>query len=222
MMRRIELLPASHAERQRERRNLGLVVIVGLVVALVLLVYWFMLGGQIATERNNLADVQARNQALEAQIADLQRFADLQAEVQGKVSALVTVFAGDVAWPSVLNDVAMVLPGEVWLTNMTSSAGVVEGATPVGTETAEIRVAQETPFGRVQFQGSALSMPGVAKWLIRQAGVDEFQAVWLNSATTAEGVEGAQDVVSFDTTIELNTKASSVLQELDRLLKDSQ
>lgn len=222
MMRRIELLPASYAERQRERRNLGLVVIIGLVLALVLLVYWFMLGGQVASERDALADVQARNQALEAQIADLQRFADLQLEVQDKVGALVTVFAGDVAWPSVLNDIAMVLPGEVWLTTLTGSAGAVEGSTPVGTESAEIRVSQDAPFGRISFQGSSLSMPGVAKWLIRQAGVDEFQAVWLNSATTTEGEEGAQDVVSFDSTIELNTKASSVLQELDRLLKESQ
>lgn len=222
MMRRIELLPSSYAERQRERRNVGLLIIAGLVLGLALLVYWFMLGGQIASERDRLAGAQARNRALEAQIADLQRFADLQIEVQGKVGALVTVFAGDVAWPSVLNDIAMVLPGEVWLTTLSSSAGTVEGATPVGTETAAIRVSDDAPFGRVSFQGSSLTMPGVAKWLIRQASVDEFQAVWLNSATTTEGAEGAQDVVTFNSTIELNTKASSVLQELDRLLEESQ
>lgn len=221
-MRRLDLLPPAYAARQKERRNIGVVVIVGLVLLLVLLVWWFSLGGQVSSERDNLEQAQARNAALQAEIDDLQRFSDLQTEVQGKVGALTVVFQGDIAWPSLLNDVAMVLPGEIWLTSLTGSAGAVEGAAPVGTETAPIRVGKEAAFGRVQFQGSSLSMPGVAKWLIRLRSVKEFQAVWLNSATTTEGTSGAPDVINFDSTIELNSRASSVLQELARLQRGTQ
>jgi Tfp pilus assembly protein PilN len=150
-----------------------------------------------------------------ARLAD--RNAALEAEVQAKRQALNTIMAGDVDWPAVLTEIAMVVPGEVWLTNLTASAGQTEGATQVGTETAEVRVSNRQPFGRIQFAGNSLSMPGVAKWMTRLESVREFFAVYLNNASKADaapaGEEGsggaAVDVVTFDTTLELSNKAAS-------------
>jgi hypothetical protein len=116
---------------------------------------------------------------------------------------------GDVAWPSVLTEVAMVIPGEVWLTNFTASAGLTEGAAPVGTETAPVRVTSAVPTGRIQFQGGSLSMSGVSKWLIQLADTKGFSAVWLNSAVEAEGTETTSSFIEFDSTIELNEKSLS-------------
>jgi Tfp pilus assembly protein PilN len=209
-MRRIDLLPQRYAEQRRQRRNLGLVVVAGLVALLLLVGWWFLLGQQIGNAEDQLADVQATNAQLESQIAELQRFAELEAEVQAKRQALRTVFAGDVDWPAVLTEVAMVVPGEVWLTNLTASAGQTEGAAPVGTETAEVRISKGQPFGRIQFQGQSLSMPGIARWMLRLESVREFAAVYLNSAAEAEGGEGtAVEIVTFDNTLELSNKAAS-------------
>jgi Tfp pilus assembly protein PilN len=216
-MKRIDLLPQRYAEQRRQRRNLGLVVVAGLVALLLLIGWWFMIGLQIGSAQDELAEVEAANARLEAQIAELQRFAALEAEVQAKRQALNTIMAGDVDWPAVLTEIAMVVPGEVWLTNLTASAGQTEGATQVGTETAEVRVSNRQPFGRIQFAGNSLSMPGVAKWMTRLESVKEFFAVYLNNASKAEaapaGEEGsggaAVDVVTFDTTLELSNKAAS-------------
>jgi Tfp pilus assembly protein PilN len=209
-MKRIDLLPQRYAEQRRQRRNLGLVVVAGLVALLLLVGWWFLLGQQIGNAEDELAEVQATNAQLEAQIAELQRFAELEAEVQAKRQALRTVFAGDVDWPAILTEVAMVVPGEVWLTNLTASAGQTEGAAPVGTETAEVRISKGQPFGRIQFQGQSLSMPGIARWMLRLESVREFAAVYLNSAAKAEGGEGpAVEIVTFDNTLELSNRAAS-------------
>jgi len=209
MMRRVDLVPASYRQRRRERQTLAGIVVVGVVLAVLLFGWWFLLGQQIDDRESELASVRARNAALEEDISELQRFADLEAEVNAKVTALQTVMAGDVNWPKVLTEVAVVLPGEIWLTELTGSAGATEGSTPVGTETAPVRVSNDAPVGRVAFKGRSLTMPGVAKWLIRQMSVEDFQAVWLTSAVFSETPIAGVPVADFDSTIELDAAALS-------------
>lgn len=207
MMRRIDLLPSSYQERRRERRNLGIVVIAAMLVLLLIIGWWFLLGTEVNSEKDKLADARRTNQNLNAQIAELSRFAALQAEVTEKRQALVTVMTGDVDWPAVMTEVAMVIPGEVWLTSMSASAGATEGASPVGTETAPVRVSDQVPFGRISFQGKSLSMPGVAKWLVSLRNVKEFAAIWLNTATAS--VTDTTTTFDFDSTLELSDEAAS-------------
>ena len=207
MMRRIELLPESYLRTQRERRSIGLVLVAGLVVLLLLLVWWVKLGFDVDNANQRLTDIEAENRDLTEQIAELQRYADLEAEVAAKRNALITVMAGDVDWPVLLTEVAMAVPGEVWLTNMTASAGATEGSAPVGTETAPVRVSSKTPTGRISFEGTSLSMPGVAKWLIRQEISKRFEAVFLTDATLTE--EFGSDAFNFSSTLELNERALS-------------
>jgi Tfp pilus assembly protein PilN len=209
MMRQIDLLPASHAEKRRARRNLGLVVTGGIVVLVLMAGWWFMLGTQVSDAKNELADVQAQNASLQQQIAELQRFADLEAEVVAKEQALKTVMAGDIAWPSVLTEVAMEVPSEVWLKGISASAATLDATTQVGTETAPIRVADKLTAGRISFEGSSLTMPGVAKWMVRLQGVREFQAVFLDVAQEATQGESGQKYFDFTTTLELTPKATS-------------
>jgi Tfp pilus assembly protein PilN len=170
--------------------------------------WWFLLENQISNERDELASVRAENQQLQAQIDELARFAELDREVRAKETALRTVMVGDVDWPRLMTELAMVVPGEIWLDNLSASAAVLEGATAVGTETAPVRISPNTPFGRIQFNGHSLTMPGVAKWLIRLASVRQFEAIWLNDANRSDA-EAAVSVVDFDNTIELNGKAAS-------------
>ena len=207
MMRRIELLPQTYVERQRQRRTFGSVLVAGVLLFVLLVAFWFYLGMQISGERETLAEVQAQNSRLESQIAELERFAQLEQEVQDKQVALETVMAGDVDWPAVMTELAMVVPGEVWLRDMTGSAGLTEGATQVGTETATVRINEKAPFGRVSFTGRSLTMPGVAKWLIGLGKVKDFEATWLEDAAEEEVEE--QMVIGFTNTIEFNERVAS-------------
>jgi hypothetical protein len=63
----------------------------------------------------------------------------------------------------------------------------------------------------LSFTGTALSMPGVAKWLLRLESVKEFFAVYLGGAT-ATGLEATATgpvTVQFTSTLELSDKAVS-------------
>jgi Tfp pilus assembly protein PilN len=217
MMRRIDLMPASYAERRKQRRAVGMVAVAGLVIVVVLLAWWVFLGTQISAEEERLAEVQASNAELQAQIDELARFARLEQEVQQRQAALQTAMTGDVDWPAVLTEIAMVVPGEVWLTGLQGSAVTPDG-TLVGTEDAVIDVAKAEPFGRVQFQGTSLSMPGIGKWMIRLGSVKDFQAVWLTTATEkpAQVAAGIPASFDFDSTIEFNEKAASLRFQEDR------
>lgn len=208
MMRRIDLLPSAYQERRRQRRNIGLIVVAAMLVLLLVIGYWMVLGARVGAEKDKLAEAQRTNQTLQGQIAELSRFADLDAEVNAKRQALIAVMTGDVDWPAVMTEIAMVIPGEVWLTGMSASAGATEGAAPVGTETAPVRVSGQAAFGRISFQGKSLSMPGVAKWLVSLRNVREFAAIWLNTASVSE-IEGQVEVVDFDSTLELSDRAAS-------------
>jgi len=208
MMRRIDLLPPSYLARRRERSSLVIVIAATGLVVLLLLGWWFYLGLKVNDAERDLADAQAANAELDRQIQELQRFVALQNEVQEKRASLQTVMTGDIDWPGILAEVAMVIPGEVWLTNLTASAGLTEGATQVPTETAPIPLSNLEPFGRIQFQGSSLSMRGVAKWMVRLEGVESFFATYLQSATEGDAQIGGE-VVQFQTTIHLGDEAAS-------------
>lgn len=208
MMHRIELLPETYLRTQRERRSILMVLLAGLLVVLLLVVWFVKLGFDVNNANEQLATIETENNELRAQIAELQPFAELQKEVDQKREALVSVMAGDIDWPVLLTEVAMAVPGEVWLTNLDASAGVVEGAAPVGTETAPVRVSSKTPTGRMAFEGTSLSMPGVAKWLIRQEISKRFEAVFLEDATLSEAFLPAE-AFTFGSTLELNENALS-------------
>ncbi|MEA2460206.1 MAG: hypothetical protein QOH90_383, partial [Actinomycetota bacterium] len=56
----------------------------------------------------------------------------------------------------------------------------------------------------------SLTIPGVAKWLIRLATVKRFDAIWLSSAIAAEeNADPTPGLVTFTNTVELGEKALS-------------
>lgn len=201
-MRRMDLLPVAYVEQRKEKRNITLILLVAGIVVLLLLAWYFMLGSQISSAKTELADIQRSNRLLETQIAELQRFALLDAEVTAKKTALQTVFAGDIDWPGVMTEIAMVTPGEVWLAGLDGSGGTLASDPNLPVDPGAV--------GTLEFNANSAScMPGVAKWLVRMAAVDEFDAAWIGNAAEPDSRPGCEPPVVFDGTLELNKKALS-------------
>jgi Tfp pilus assembly protein PilN len=210
ILKSTNLLPRNYGIRKRQNRTVAFIILGGLALVALMGLWWVSLGNSVSEEKRLLADVQAQNAQLAAEAADLQQYAQLQTEALAKAGALQSVMTGDVYWPTVLTEVSALIPDDVWLDSMSASAGLTEGATPTGTESAEVRIGDGSPAGRIQFTGQALDMNSVADWLDRIESGKPFEAAWLNRATGNAVQAGAgQATYQFDSTVELSSEALS-------------
>lgn len=173
---RVNLLPGG------ERRVLSTsrLVMAGALVVLVLIGALSLLTTQrnleIADAEDRLEGQQARNQQLQAQIAELSEAEQLQAqaaEVRGLLAGITTT---DVAWSRVLREVAGVVPGDVWLVTFSAQAQADEATGTLG--------------GSVAVTAQGTDFPAAAAWLQRLSTVPSFSSPWVSEMTQGEQTFG--------------------------------
>lgn len=187
-MRAVNLLPRDEPKKSFEA-NRGVVVGAagGAALMTALLVSMLMSAG------GAVGDKQAELDALRAQIAAIpvapaeEKTDDsaLAAEKGARVGALSAALADRIAWDRVLRQVSLVLPEDVWLTNLSATA-------PGGAAPAAGTAAAGAPF---TMTGSTYSHNGVARFLSRLTVVPDLQNVRLQSSASA--LVGERELVQF-------------------------
>jgi Tfp pilus assembly protein PilN len=177
----VNLLPPELRQRQAVRRATSIVVLVGLALLALIGVFYFLQVQQLSGAQDDLEAQQARNGELEGQIAGLQEFADLQAELVAKQQLLTTIFVNEVSWSSALLDVSRVIPDAQYLTNLTGQLTSVIPAEGVPTTTGGTPAT--TLIGAMTFAGVASETETIATWLTRLEQVQGWVNAWVNSAT---------------------------------------
>ena len=198
-MRQINLLPPEIAERRRAKEITLLIGAAGLALIALLLLVFGVQTARLAGERRHLADAKKQNAALQQQVNELQTYADLEQTVQTKQQLLVSLTQNEVRWSVILNDISLVIPTDVWLTTFTGSVQATTGGT-----TGQGNV----PLGTLSLSGSTFTHLDVAKWLSRLAQVREFTFPYLTlSAKSSTTTPGAQQLVTFNSSVELSSAA---------------
>ncbi len=202
-MTEVNLLPPELRRRQ-QRRTATTQVIAGALVVVGLLVLLFIYESSRLSDANSALQAQnQRNAALQRQITGLQRFADLQNELQQRQQLVDGLRQGNVAWSGVLHDLSMVIPGEVYVTNMTGTITV--GAGGVG-----VQVSPTGLIGGLTFQGVAVDHPAVALWLDRVSEVTGWDNAWVSAENTAEGTGTTGGTnVTFSGSVDLGQDAAT-------------
>jgi Tfp pilus assembly protein PilN len=196
-MTQVNLLPSELRAREATRRLTSVVVIVGvLVVGLVGLFYFFPVMN-LSRARDDLAAQEGVNRQLQAQVNDLQRFQDLQNQLQAKQALVNSVFVGEVSWSNVLVDISRVIPSEAYLTNLTGSTAA---------ETATPTTGGATLIGNISFTGVVRETGPLASWLTRLEQVDGWENAWMTSA--AENAPFSR-VYTFSSGIDLSLDAAT-------------
>lgn len=170
-MRAVNLLPRDEPARSFEAKR-GVVFLGGGGAALLTVLFvTLILGASSAANQEREARDLVNAQLLavpKPAAGDNQTENDsaLVAEKSARISALSTALGGRIAWDGILRQVSQVLPDDVWLASLSTSA---DGATPGGA-------------ARLTMNGSTYSQDGVARFLSRISVLPALSNVQLQTS----------------------------------------
>ena len=195
-MSRVNLLPTDIKQGQEIRRRTLLVLMGAAVVIGVIIFFWVLQGMRLSSVNEDIDAQNRTNNALEQEIADLQKYEDLQVEAQQQEQLLASAYANEVSYSSMLLDVSKVIPPDTYLTSFasnldTTAAPSSDPATPAF-------------VGTMTFAGSTLHFSSLSTWLNRLEGVDGWANPWTSNISQESSVAGA---FTFDTSVDLTQDA---------------
>jgi Tfp pilus assembly protein PilN len=197
-MRAVNLLPRDLEDVKKGPSKPVVIGCVGAVLAASVLAMGYLnASSSVGKQTAALDQVQQQFAAIPPPPQPPATVTALPAERQQRVAALASALATRVAWDRVLREVSLVLPDDVWLTQLT-------GVTPTITSTPS---AAGPAF---HITGFTNSQAAVARLLARLTVIPELEGVMLNTATqTDPKVTRARSVVSFDISANLRTSTST-------------
>ena len=187
-MRPVNLLPERHRPRVATGGRSGsaylLVGVLGLVLAGV--AAYALVAKQVndrEAKAARISDQAAATEAEAAQLAPFGQFADLKA---ARLSAVAGVAASRIDWERLARELSLVLPAQVWLTNVEASMAPSEGSSTTTSTTTTT-----TSTGpSVSLTGCAPGQPSVATTLVRLRRLNGAVDVKLTESRRVE-VDGA-------------------------------
>jgi Tfp pilus assembly protein PilN len=196
-VRAVNLLPRDDGrKRSRSAQENPLLVggVAGTVLVTAVLAAWFLTAsGAVANNQKQRDAAQAELAATPVPAPTTPGASALEQEKSARIAALSAALAGRLAWDRVLREVSLVLPDDVWLTNLSAQAPSAAAA------------ASPTASAGFAINGRTYSHDGVARRLARLSVVPHLSNVQLqhSSLTTSET---GRKVVEF--TINATVKAA--------------
>ena len=191
-MRPINLLPPEAFERSAGRRRVFRLALIAVLYLIILGLLFVMARRDTADIRQAVADQQAVNIGLQAQLADMQGANDLVVRYDEDAALIEAVLTADVSWGRILNDLGRMIPDRVWLNGFQGRVDL-DPASP-----AE---------GSFQVTGTGFGFGDVAAWL-RSLDSDRFPSVAGTWVSTVSGDNiGDIPVVSFESQTSLTAAA---------------
>jgi Tfp pilus assembly protein PilN len=197
-MRAVNLLPRQQVTRTRERTNtVALGAGIGAAVVVLVLAAGFLLANRSENrQRDALSTARAVLAATPAHHVSAQTNAfrsSILNQREQRSLALAAAIGKRVGWDRILRRTALVLPDDVWLTNVTGTMPLEPtAATATPSATPSALPAAATAF---TLQGSTYSQASVARLLARLQVVPDLENVQLQSSTAS--VIGTQRVINF-------------------------
>ncbi len=190
--RRLSLMPPEVGARREQQKQIVLVAAAVVLFAGGLLYVWQGRAGSVTDAENRALNEESRLVALQAEVAELRPVAEFERVVDGRELLLQSALASDVAWSKVIQEVATVMPDDIWLQSFV-------GLAP-----------QETQAGQFTVTGNGVDHTSSARWLLRLDALESVTGLWLpSSVRKSQGEFGELSEVTFSSSGQLTERASS-------------
>jgi len=216
---RVNLLPKEIKERRLVQRQRGGIA-VAFVLLLALLGLWYVRESQKLTEARQEADRErAVADGLRGRKAALQPYAALESQIAAAEQLRAKVYAREIRFSGILQDISAIIPGDVWLTQMsvalkeTAEGGAGGGAAAEAALTPGSPGAG-SPVASITFTGSGLGHVDVGSFVraLSAGPKKRGSRVYLNPYFTAsqkDAEEGGETTVTFSATVDLSKSVLS-------------
>ncbi len=195
--RRLSLLPPEVGERLQARQQ-GVLVAAGVAVVMAgLLLLWVQRRGDVDDVRGQVDDTRAEITQRQSEIAALSHLRDIENDFDARAALVTAALSRDVSWAKLIQELATVLPDDVWLDNF-------DGSAP-----------EPGASGSFSVSGRGANHTSSARWLLRIDALESVTGLWVPSSITNQAPDGSSEVV-FTSNAELTDRALS--RRLDRYI----
>jgi Tfp pilus assembly protein PilN len=194
-MSQVNLLPPEILERQKTRRTALMIMAGGAVVGALVFGFYFMKTQELSDVQEQISAQSASNSQIEGEIADLQRFEDLEVEAQRREELLSIAYASEVSLSGLLMDVSRVIPDDSYLASLSAVV------TPPITDPTLEGGAAPSFFGNLALAGEARGFKTLSILLSRMEQVRGWVNPWMSTITQSTDIK---DAYGFSATVDLN------------------
>lgn len=188
-MRPVNLIPSE--ERAGSRRPLrggplAYVIVAALALALLGVTVLVITDNQISERKSEVAQLQSEVAAAEAKASSLSAYTQFHSVREQRVATVTSLADSRFDWVRVMHELALILPGNVWLTNLTGT--VNSSVSPGGGASVSLR--STIPGPALELVGCATSQDAVAGFIQAVKEIDGVTRVAVPSSALGSGGSG--------------------------------
>lgn len=177
-MKRINLLPQEERAKASRERGLIWAILILVAVVVVLGLVYVKLNGDANAKKDELAAIQAETAVVQAKIAELAPYAELQAQRTSMTETAKGIYQSSVPFSTLLQELSLVIPENVRLQTLTATVpttmlpGSALAAAPVAAATTD-----------VTFTGQTEKHRDVAEFMTRLGLIPQLMNITLTTST---------------------------------------
>jgi len=185
-MRPVNLIPREN--RPGERRPLrggplAYIDIGALAAALIGVTVLVITDNQISDRKVEIVQIESEKSAVEAQAQALDAYTQFHSVSEQRIATVASLADSRFDWERVMRELALVLPGDVWLTNLTASAS--PAVAPEGAASVSLRSSIAGPA--LELMGCARSHDAVAGFVKALEEIDGVTRVGVQASSLPTG-----------------------------------
>jgi type IV pilus assembly protein PilN len=179
-MRPVNLIPPESRRGQNAPLRSGplpYIAVGALVAVLVGVTALVLVGNQISDRKADISRLEAENEVATARAKKLSAFTQFATMREQRVSTVATLANSRFDWDRVMQELALILPHDVWLDELTASASSESG---LGGGSGGLRA--EVPGPALEVKGCAVGHEAVARFVTDLEDIDGVTRVGVQSS----------------------------------------